>query len=188
MKFKIFFSILTVIILITGCTQPPLDEMANAREAVFRAESDPNASMYAAGSLARARDSLQRMQTEADSKNYDAARTYAAEAAAAAERAINEGRAAAQRAEAEANTLVSGLRAEIDEANRNLNGARYSQMDLDYDAMESGIINAYNAVDQAEAALSSGMYQDAADIVGSIRTNLTDLNYTIASSVPPGKK
>ena len=76
--------------------------MENAEAALVRAENDPDAAAYAGNTLLRARDALASMRAEAEAKRYDAAKTYAAEAVNAAEKAVNDGRAAAARAGEEA--------------------------------------------------------------------------------------
>ena len=93
MKIRILFIFIIISFFVLNCEQPPLAEMDSAREAVFRAENDADAVQFAGGTLERAQDALRRMQTEADSKRYDAARTLAEEAIAAAEKALIDGKA-----------------------------------------------------------------------------------------------
>ncbi|MCL2759196.1 MAG: DUF4398 domain-containing protein [Treponema sp.] len=188
MKVKLIYIFCVVSILVLGCAKPPLAEMESAREAVFKAENDANAVQYAPGTLARARDALRRMQSEADSKNYDAARTNAAEAILAAEKAINDGRFAAQRAGSESDTLIASLREEIDETTRNVAGARYSQLALDYNALERSIVSAHETTDRAEVDQLSGRYQDALDKARIVRADLSDINQKVANAVTTRKK
>ena len=189
MKMKYFHIILIIVsILVLGCEQPPLAEMDNAREAVFRAENDANAARYAAGTLDRARNALGLMQQEADSKRYEAAKTYAAEAIAAAEKAILDGSAGAQRAAGDSAALVSGLRREIDETSMNVSGARYSLMDLDYESLDRRIVNAHNTADQAEFEQASGNYQNAIDKAAAVRSDLANINQMVASAAVIRKK
>ncbi|MCL2801803.1 MAG: hypothetical protein FWD28_08620 [Treponema sp.] len=182
MKTKIvcFFGI--VLFLVLGCAQPPLEEMESAREAVFRAENDANAVQYAGSTIARARDSLRRMQDEADNKNYDAARAHASDAIASADRAVAEGIAGAQRAGVESDSLISTLKSEIEETSRNINGARYSNLPLDYDSLDRVIVNAYNTSDQAEADQAAGRHQQALDRAQLVRTDLAEANQAVASA------
>ena len=188
MKIKFYYFVFIVFIFALGCANPPLAEMESAREAVFRAENDSDAVQYASSTLARARDAVRRMQSEADSKNYEAVKTLAAEAIAAAEKAIIDGRAGAQRAAGESALLVAGLRPEIYETSGNVSAARYSLMDLDYDALERSIINAHNTVDLAEADQAPGRYQDAIDKARAVRADLFSINQTVASAVIIVKK
>jgi flagellar biosynthesis/type III secretory pathway protein FliH len=188
MKLKLIYIFCIVLVLFAGCAKPPVEEMDRAREAVFKAGNDPNAVQYAAGTLARARDAIKRMEMEADSKNYDNARTSAAEAIAAAEKAINDGRVSAQRAGEEANSLISGLRTEIEETTKNVAAARYSQLVLDYDAIDRSIVDAHNMTDQAEVDQAAGRNQSALDKARTVRSNLNDINQKVAGATTGRKK
>jgi len=188
MKVKLFYIFCIVPILVMGCAKPPVEEMEKAREAVFKAENDANAVQYASGTLARARDAIKRMEMEADSKNYEAAKTNAAEAVLAAEKAINDGRISAQRAGEEAGSLISGLRVEIDETARNVAAARYSLLALDYDTLDKAIVNAHNMTDQAEVDQVMGRNQQALDKARTVRSNLNDINQKVANAATGRKK
>ena len=214
---KRLYILFIFIILISSCQQPPLAEMDRAREAVFRAENDANAVQYAGGTLARAQDALRRMENEADSKRYDAAKTLAAEAIAAAEKAINDGREAAgiaarndaaaatvtsatpatttaadtastAAAAAASEALLAGLRQQIEETTSAVSAARYAQLNLDYDDLEKRIVNAHNTVDRAEADYSAGRYQDASDKAREVRMDLASINQLVANAAPIRKK
>jgi len=188
MKMKLVYILIIALIFAAGCAQPPLAEMESAREAVFRAENDANAQQYASVTLARARDSLRRMQDEADNKRYDAARTYAADAIAAAEKAITDGRAWSIRAGVESDSLITTLRAEIDETSRNVNGARYSQLALDYNALDKAIAEAHSTTDLAEVDQASGRHQQAMDRARVVRSDLADINQKVATAASAGRK
>jgi len=173
--------------LVMGCAKPPTVEMDRAREAVFEAENDNDASQYGTGFLNRARTAVKNMEDAANSKRYDAAKNYAAEAVSLAEKAMTEGKAAAIRTKEEAASNLSGLRSEIEETGINVNAARYSQLDLDYDALDRGIKDAYVSYDQAESSMSMGMYRDALDKAMNVRANLADINQKITNAVPRRK-
>lgn len=180
MKVKLIYIFCVVLVLVLGCAKPPLAEMESAREAVFRAEADPDAVLYAGGSISRAKDSLKRMQAEADSKRYDAAKTHAADAITAAEKAIADGKAAAVRAKSESEALVGGLRPAIEEAERNLNGARYSNLRLNYNELSRDLDTASDTVDQAETDFLEGKYQDAINKGRTARSIIGDVNEKIS--------
>jgi hypothetical protein len=187
MKAKLIYIILIFIVLFIGCARPPTEEMERAREAVFRAESDVNAAQYASGILTRARDAIRRMDEDANSRRFDSARILAAEAIAAADRAIAEGRTGAESARMESASILSGLRAEIEETSRNISSARYAQMVLDYDALDRAILNAHAGADQAESAQAAGRFQDALDRARSVRADLIHINQLVAAAVAIGK-
>lgn len=188
MKLKLIYIFCIGLVLFMGCAKPPVEEMQRAREAVFKAENDANAVQYAPGTLARAKDAIKRMDMEADSKNYEAAKNLAAEAIAAAEKAINDGRANAQKAGEEAGSLISGLRVEIDETTKNVASARYSQLPLDYKAMDKAIVNAHNTTDQAEVDQIMGRSQEALEKAKSVRASLNEINQKIANAAGGRKK
>jgi len=187
MKARYIPAVCLILALFLTCAKPPLAEMESAREAVFRAENDANASQYAASSLARARDALKNMEAAADSKRYDAAKTHAMEAIAAAEKAITDGVAASGRTKDEAASLVSTLVPEIEDTSRIVNGARYSQLDLDYDQLDSEIINAYDLSDRAENDQAQGRYQDAIDKAREVKADLFDINQRVSGAVTRSK-
>jgi hypothetical protein len=188
MKIRFIYLFCVIAVLFAACAKIPTAEMDSAREAVFRAENDEDAVLYAANTLARARDALRRMDVEADSKRYDAVKTLAAEAIAAADRAVAEGRSAASRAQAESNALLSGLRPALDETQRNINGARYSLLDLDYDQLEREFWSASNLVEQAESNNASGNHHNALEMGRRARATITDINQRIANAIPVRKQ
>ena len=182
MKVKYLLTFCIILIVITGCAKPPIAEMENAREAVFKAENDEDAVLYAGAMLTRARDALKRMQDAADSKQYDAAKTHAEDAISAAEKAITDGKAAAVRARDESTSMLRGLRELLDETERNINGARYSLLDLDYNDLGREFTNAGNTVDRAELDHSRGNYQDALDNSRRARSAISSINERISNA------
>jgi len=187
MKLKYIISGFVVLALLAACAKPPIAEMDSAKEAVFRAENDEAAVLYGSGSLSRAKDSLRRMQTEADSKRYDAAKTHAAEAVSAAERAIADGKTGLARARSEAESLIAGLKPAIEETERNINGARYSQLKLDFNQINRDFKNAKDTAEQAETDQAMGRYQNALDKGNSVRAALGSINQQIAGATPRKK-
>ncbi|MDR2477478.1 MAG: DUF4398 domain-containing protein [Treponema sp.] len=183
LKYCIFAAlILSIIVIVGGCAKPPTEEMKNATEAVTRAENDADAAAYAGNSLARARDALGRMQAEAESKRYDAAKTYAAEAIAAADKAIADGRAGAVRAREEAAALVAELKPAIAETEQGINAAQSASLPLDFDAIGQDFNAARSNADQAEIALSGNRYQAALDRGRSARAGLSDINQKLTGA------
>jgi hypothetical protein len=170
-----------LIMLFAGCAKPPTEEMNNAAEAVTRAENDSDAGTYAFNSIARARDSLARMNSEADSKRYDAARAYAAEAIAAADRAISEGRSGAARAREDAAAVVAQLPPLIEETEQGISAARAAGLPLDFDSIDSDFDTALGTANQAETALYANRYQDAINQGRVARAELYDINQELSS-------
>jgi len=173
--------------LLFSCAKPPIAEMDSAKEAVFTAENDADAAQYGVSSLNRARTALKNMEDAANSKRYDAAKNYAAEAVTLAEKAMSDGKAESIRIKNEAASVISSLKSEIEETSINVNAARYSQLALDHDALDRGIKNAYTSYDQAQSSMSAGKYKDALDTAMSVRANLADINQKITNAIPRRK-
>jgi len=166
--------------LVMGCAKPPTEEMNNATEAVTRAENDHDAVTYAGNSVARAKDALAQMNQEAAAKRYDAAKSYAAEAIAAAERAINEGRAGAARARDDASAIVSQLKPLIAETEQGIEAARAANLPLDFVTIDRDFDTAVYNANEAQSALSGKQYQIAIDRGRSARSGLNGINQQLS--------
>jgi hypothetical protein len=177
---SILCATLILSLLSISCAKPPTDEMNDAIEAVTRAENDSNAVTYAANSIARAKDALARMNTEAASKRYDAAKSYAADAIAAAERAISEGRAGAERARNEAAAVISQLEPMIAETEQGINAARAAGLPIDFDSLDNDFNTARRHANQAQIALTNSRYQDAIDQGRTARMELNSINQQLS--------
>jgi hypothetical protein len=169
-------------VAVTACAKPPTEEMNNAYEAVTRAENDIDAVTYGGNSLARAREALANMQKEADSKRYDSAKSYATEAIAAAERAINEGRTGESRARDEASSLLSELRPLILETEQGIRAARSAGLPLDFKSINSEFEDARGNVDSAQTSLSAGRFKESLEQGRTARSELNSINQQLSSS------
>ncbi|MDR1105593.1 MAG: DUF4398 domain-containing protein [Treponema sp.] len=173
--FAVFFA--------AACAKPPTEEMDAAASAVTRAENDPDAVTYAAGTLARARDALNRMRTEAEARRYDAAKTFAAEAASAAEKAIADGRTGAERAGEDAANLVAGLKDSVSGTESSIRAAkRAGNLQVDFNAVDQDFETARRTADQAEVSLAGGNYADALEKGRSARGILGDIDARLSSA------
>ncbi|MDR1586211.1 MAG: DUF4398 domain-containing protein [Treponema sp.] len=181
-KIHLFCALLILPLVMGACAKPPVEEMNNAQDAVTRAENDADAVFYAGSALARARDALNRMQTEADAKRYDAAKSYAAEAVAAADKAIADGRAGAARARNEAAALIAGLKPALTETGQGLKAAQSARLALDFASLNRDFEAARLSAEQAEIALSGNQYQDAIDKGNSARAGLSDINQKLSEA------
>ena len=184
MKLRVipFALLILVLTFAAACAKPPTAEMNNDIEAVTRAENDADAALYAANTLARARDALKRMQAEADSKRYDAAKSFAAEAVGAADKAIADGRAGAARAREEAAVLVAELPPAIAETEQGLRSGRQANLALDFPALNQDLDAARLNADQAQAALAGNQYQDALEKGRNARAGLSDINQKLSTA------
>ena len=169
----IFFAVGLVLI---ACATPPKEEMDKALDAVFRAESDPDAVAYAPLLLVRARDSLTRMQSEADAKNYDEAKRFAAEAINNAERAISDGRVAAARAREEAASLLATLPNTLTETSNTVNAAGGLP---GLEELSGEVDLARNTYEDAQQHFEENNYIDAISNGETVRSLLSDVNARI---------
>ncbi|MDR0601450.1 MAG: DUF4398 domain-containing protein [Treponema sp.] len=157
--------------------------MDAASSAVTRAENDADAVAYASGTLARARDALNRMQTEAEARRYDAAKTFAAEAVSAAEKAIADGKTGAARTREDAEGLVMGLRGSIPETESSIRAAkRAGNLQVDFNAVDRDFETARRTADQAEVSLAGNNYADAVEKGRTARGMLGDIDGRLSSA------
>jgi hypothetical protein len=166
-----------------ACAKPPLAEMDAAESAVIRAESDSDAVIFAGSSLARAREALNHMREEAASKRYEAAKNYAAEAVAAANKAISDGRDASARAGEEAAALLATVKVSLEETGQAIDNAKaVEHIDLDFNAVDQDFDTAQRTTDQAEVSLAGNKYQDSIEKSRTARGILGDISSRIAGA------
>jgi phage-related protein len=157
--------------------------MDNAAAVLTRAENDPDAVAYGSPSIIRARDALANMKSEAAAKRYDAAKTYAQEVINAAERAIADGKAGAQRARDEASNLLTGVRASLGETQKNIDAAKgVKNIQLDFDSINGDFSTAETQTDQAQTALNGADYPDSISKSQSARSLLGNINTKITQA------
>jgi len=175
--------LLVFLALMTGCTQPPTEEMNNAEEAVTRAQNDPDAVTYAGNLVERAKESLALMYEEADAKRYDSAINYANDAINLAERAINEGFTESLRVREQAINTLSALRPQLVETQDRIDNAKNAKLPLDYDSIERDLNTARNGYDQAQSAMTGGRYQESIFLSNNIRNSLSGINQKLGTTV-----
>jgi hypothetical protein len=171
-----------VVLLAAACAKPPTEEMNNAIDAVTRAENDADAVTYAGNTLLRAKDALTRMREEAGSKRYDSARALAAEAVAAAEKAISDGKSAAARAREDAANILNGLKTTVSETESALSNARQQRMNIDADLLAGELLSAKDTIDDAQKSFSAGNYPDASSKGRAARSELENIKARIAEA------
>ena len=175
--------LLVFLALMTGCTQPPTEEMNNAEEAVTRAQNDPDAVTYAGNLVERAKESLALMYEEADAKRYDSAINYANDAINLAERAINEGFTESLRVREQAINTLSALRPQLVETQDRIDNAKNANLPLDYDSIERDLNTARNGYDQAQSAMNNGRFQESIFLSNTVRNSLSGINQKLGTTV-----
>ena len=167
----LFFTAFAFSLLALSCAEPPVEEMNQAAEAVTVAESSNDAIYYAPQLLNRAKTVLKNMYLEAENKNYDLAKSLAAEAVSLAEQAIREGHAAAEKEKQEASVTVMNIDDVISEIEQIINAAKEAGLDLDYNSIENEFDAICQTVAQAQEALSTEQFKDAIKIADTAKAN-----------------
>ena len=181
--YLIISAILIFMWVFAACATPPVDDMNRAQDAVLRAENDANAVNYASHTLLQARDALARMQAEADSRRYDAARALATEAINHAERAIADGRAGAARAREEAENVIRNLDELMAQTATAISNARRVPLQVDFDAISREMDLAERALDETRQSFAAGNYRDVVSRGQIIRSILSDINSRLVEAV-----
>jgi hypothetical protein len=167
-----------------SCAQPPKAEVEAAQAAIARAESDADVPVYAADSLARAKDTYARMQKELDAKKYDAAKSLAQETVQAADKAISDAKSNKERIKSSAATTLSAVKSAIPETEGALASARKTRgVKLDFAAAGSDLENIKRSVAAAEADFNGGSFKTALEKAEGAQSRLRDLNSRIAEAV-----
>ena len=178
-----FAVVFMLVLAFSACAAPPIEEMQKAQDAVIRAENDADAVAYAGNLVIRARDALTRMQSEADSKRYDTAKEFAAEAISNAEKAISEGQAAKGRSKTEAATLLDSLQGLLAETLNAINNARnVPNILLDFDALARDMDAARGTYEEARQSFQAGNNPDAIAKGQTVRALLADINARISGA------
>jgi hypothetical protein len=120
------------------------------------------------------------MREEAGAKRYDSARSLAAEAVAAAEKAISDGKSAAARAREDAAALLNGLKTTVTETESALNNASQQNIDIDGDALAADLLSAKDAIDDAQRSFAAGSYPEASSKGRAARSELENIKARIA--------
>jgi hypothetical protein len=183
-KLQYIFLTLALAAVMSGCAKPPVEEMNNAIAAVSRAENDPDVVNYAANALARAREALSQMQTEAEAKRYDTAKRLAADAQTLAEKALSDSRAAALRVREEADNAVRAMQNAIAETDQTLANARRSRpAGVNIDQLEQDFATARATADQAVIAQTESRYREAIEKSQTVRSSLSAITSSLSQTV-----
>jgi hypothetical protein len=123
------------------------------------------------------------MQSEADSKQYETAKEFAAEAINNAERAIADGQSIKERSRAEAAALLDSLQSLLAETLGTINNARgVPNILLDFGVLTQDLDEANKAYDEARQSFQAGNYQDAITKGQAARAFLSNINTMISDA------
>lgn len=170
--------------LAISCAKAPVAEMEAANQALARAEANADARDYAPESLTKARDLVARMQADAADKRYADAKTLAAEATKAADKAIQDGVNAKARAKTDSGALLSTVKATLAEVQAAYASAKkVKRVKLDGATIDKGIQEAGAAIAAAESDIAKTDYKAATVKAQGARSLLANLQKIIADAV-----
>ena len=173
-----------VAMAVVSCAKPPVAEMEAANQAMTRAESNADARDYAPESLSKARDLIARMKADADEKRYDEAKALAAEAAQAADKAIQDGASAKAKAKSDSSALVATVKSTLAEIQASFAAARkVRRIQLDIAGIDKGIKESAAAVAAAESDVAKGDYKAASTKAQGARSSLAGIQKLISDAV-----
>lgn len=166
-----------------ACAKAPVEDMENATAAVARAENDPDVVTYAQSALSRARETLNTMRAEAESKRYEEAKRLAADVVALAEKAIQDGRGAALRARDEAANAIAVMETAIAEADETIENARGARKgNVSFEEVDRDFMDAKTLADRARSANGEKRYREAIDGSSQVRSQLSAITSRIGQA------
>jgi len=167
-----------------SCAKPPVTEMEAANQALTKAEADADARLYAPESLTRARDLIARMKAGADEKRFDDAKNLAAEAVAAAEKAIQDGASGKAKAKRDAASLIATVKSTLAEVQQAFEAAKKVRgIKLDSASVEAGLREAAAALAGAESDNAKADYKAAIAKAQNARSSLAALQNLVTGAV-----
>ncbi|MDP3180038.1 MAG: DUF4398 domain-containing protein [Spirochaetaceae bacterium] len=184
MKIVRLFAFVLIALFIVSCARPPQAELNAAKAAVEKASQDPDVERYAAEDLARAREALSRAQTDVQARRYDKAKASALEASAAAAKALADAPAAKARAKDAAAAQIAELKAAIPEAEKLIvSTKKVKTVRLDSAAAAKIIAAAKAALEEAERDYLAGDYIGAQGKAEGAKNSIADLSREISTAV-----
>lgn len=175
---------IVAVALAVSCAKPPVAEMEAANQALTKAEADADARLYAPDSLTKARDLIARMKAGSDEKRYDDARTLAAEAVVAAEKAIQDGVSGKAKAKSDATSIIATVKATLAEVQQAFAAARKVRgIKLDAGAVDSGLKEATATLAGAESDNAKADYKAAISKAQNARSSLAALQKLVTDAV-----
>ncbi|OHD20461.1 MAG: hypothetical protein A2Y38_06705 [Spirochaetes bacterium GWB1_59_5] len=175
---------IVAVALAVSCAKPPVAEMEAANQALTKAEADADARLYAPDSLTKARDLIARMKAGSDEKRYDDAKTLAAEAVVAAEKAIQDGVSGKAKAKSDATSLIATVKATLAEVQQAFAAARKVRgIKLDATAVDTGLKEAATTLAGAESDNAKADYKAAIGKAQNTRSSLAALQKLVTDAV-----
>ena len=175
---------LVAVTTILSCARAPEEQMAAASQAVQRAASEPDVQEYAPQSIDRARQLLSEMETAAEDREYDTARSLAEQAQEAAEQAITDAETVKSRARDRAENTVAAAESTLAEAREAVSDARNAEgIRFDFSAAANELERISEIIDDAEADIAAEEFAGAQSAAENARSSLSDLMRRVSNAV-----
>lgn len=159
-----------------ACAKAPVAEMQDAENAVAEADANEDIHRYAPDTLKRAKDSLEQMHKDAETKDYDAVLLRADESIQLAGQAGKESIAAKEQAADETEALLKTLPQSEEAAEQALDAAWLLQDPaLDVDSMILEMEAHKQQARDARSAFDRGEYQEASEKAMSARSAYAEI-------------
>lgn len=188
-KLPVLLSLTLLGFLLLACAKAPTSEMAAASAAVEKASSTSDTVEYAPSSLAKAKDLLSRMNTEAEEKRYDAAKLLAAQAEEAAEQAIIDGTNSKLKAKSDAELAISNTKKAISALKELFASAKTSKIkNLNTKEYEKLLLSAETGITEADNDFNRTSYKSALAKANTANTITADAQKLLSDAVKDSSK
>lgn len=175
---------LLLVCALFACAKPPQADIDAARAAVASAAKNADVVAYAPDTLKSAQDKLAQMETELRAKHFDKVKSFALDARATAEAAVNDAARNKEKAQADARTLIDALKKALPAAEKKVAGARYVRgIKLDFAALAKQLANAKAAVADADKDLTAGDYAAALRKALAVQAQLNEGEKAVGDAV-----
>lgn len=175
---------LLLVCALFACAKPPQADIDAARAAVASAAKNADVVAYAPDTLKSAQDKLAQMETELRAKHFDKVKSFALDARATAEAAVNDAARNKEKAQADARTLIDALKKALPAAEKKVAGARNVRgIKLDFAALAKQLANAKAAVADADKDLTAGDYAAALRKALAVQAQLNEGEKAVGDAV-----
>jgi hypothetical protein len=164
--------ILTVLLLVAGCSEPPQKEIDQAEAALDLARTG-GAQVYAAEEYTAAAAGIEKAHAAVDQRDYRQALSYAIDARQRAQNALRqatEGKAKAQRAAETTSAAVSTQLNQLEARLKTAETARVPAKELR--APRAVLADARTGLQEARTQIGAGNYVKAEEILSTVRKKL----------------
>ena len=182
--------VVAMMVLLAGCSEPPQKEIDQAAAAVDFAH-EAGADKYAAEEYAAAVSGLRKARASVEERDYRQALSYAIDARQRAQYAIGQAGEGKARAQHSTDALVTDVIARITQLLERLRAAQAARVPVKESRPTQAVAAAaQRALQEARTLIGAGNYEQAGEILSSVRKNIEDAVRKLEELLqrPPRKK